>query len=373
MRFSFFAAGLLLFPSVNAFWILPCAIPVLDARVDPIVSPGKPNSHAHTMMGSNAIGYNTQFQDLRNSHCTTCGVSADKSVYWVPEMYYQYKNGSFQRVDHGGMEVYYLQRNGPNETVVAFPDGLRMLTGDPYSRSNSGTPESQAISWLCIDFNGPAQQQTPGFTNTNCPDGLRGQIFFPGCWDGVNLDSANHKSHMAYPSGIDSGECPYTHPVHVVSIFYEVWYGVGPFNSLNDGGRFVLANGDSTGHGFHGDFLNGWDNNVLSNAVQKCTDGTGNIQNCPVFADAGLLQTNQQMNSCSATNPLPSEDITGPMASLPGCVAVTNGPAEASPTDLDPGCTAASRRRSPDADLMPNVHKRRRHRAMRGRDWQLSI
>jgi hypothetical protein len=42
---------------------------------------------------------------------------------------------------------YYIQRNGPNETVQAFPDGLRVLTGDPYARSYTGTPESQAISW----------------------------------------------------------------------------------------------------------------------------------------------------------------------------------------------------------------------------------
>ena len=53
MHLPFLAAGLLLFPSASAFWILPCSKPVLDARVDPIVSPGKPNSHAHTIMGSN--------------------------------------------------------------------------------------------------------------------------------------------------------------------------------------------------------------------------------------------------------------------------------------------------------------------------------
>jgi hypothetical protein len=52
MHFIFFAVGLL-FHSANAFWILPCSKPVLDARVDPIVSPGKANSHAHTIMGSN--------------------------------------------------------------------------------------------------------------------------------------------------------------------------------------------------------------------------------------------------------------------------------------------------------------------------------
>lgn len=37
-----------------------------------------------------------------------------------------------------------------------------------------------------------------------CPQGLRTQIVFPSCWDGKNLDSSDHQSHMSYP--IDGGE-----------------------------------------------------------------------------------------------------------------------------------------------------------------------
>ncbi|KAI9462050.1 hypothetical protein F5148DRAFT_236708 [Russula earlei] len=139
-----FWLGLLLIASANAFWRLPCTKPVLNARVDPIVNPGKASGHAHTIM---AIGFGTTFADLRNSECTTCRVRDDKSAYWIPELYYQYKNGSFQAVAHGGMLVYYLQRSAANETLQAFPDGLRLLAGNPFLRSYTGTPESQAISW----------------------------------------------------------------------------------------------------------------------------------------------------------------------------------------------------------------------------------
>ena len=52
MIFSIFVMGLLV-SSANGFWRLPCAKPALDARVDPIVTPGKASSHAHTVMGSN--------------------------------------------------------------------------------------------------------------------------------------------------------------------------------------------------------------------------------------------------------------------------------------------------------------------------------
>ncbi len=53
MIVSLLTLGLLLIPSSNAFFRLPCAKPVLDARADPIVSFGKASSHAHTIMGSN--------------------------------------------------------------------------------------------------------------------------------------------------------------------------------------------------------------------------------------------------------------------------------------------------------------------------------
>ncbi|KAH9978299.1 hypothetical protein BJV74DRAFT_780833 [Russula compacta] len=357
MIFSVFAAGLLLAPATNAFWRLPCQQPVLDARVDPIIDPGGPSGHVHTIMGSNAIGYNTNFQDLQNSQCTTCQVTADKSAYWIPHLYYQYGNGSFQTVSHGGMLVYYLQRNAPSEIVKPFPDGLRIFTGDAAVRNYTGTPESQAISWLCVDFNNPGAQQTSGFTNTNCPDGLRAQVFFPACWDGVNLDSPDHKSHMAYPAQIDDGLCPPTHPVHLVSLFYEVWFSVAPFNGLNDGGRFVLANGDPTGYGLHGDFMDGWDKNVLAQAVESCTDSSGDINACGVFTGGNLLASDDQMAACYAPNPLPNEPIDNVVVPyLPGCVAVTNGPGPANFAVPAPGCQP-SRRSEPD---IPRWHRARR-------------
>ena len=149
---------------------------------------------------------------------------------------------------------------------------------------------------------------------------------------------------MAYPSGIDNGYCPSSHPVHLISIFYELWFSVAPFNALNDGGKFVLSTGDPNGYSLHGDFFNGWDNDVLSRAVQTCTDDSGVIENCGVFENENRFVSNAEMNSCAAVNPLPSEDVgdLSPIPYLPGCVAITNGPGPASAADLDPNCVAAS-------------------------------
>ncbi len=169
---------------------------------------------------------------------------------------------------------------------------------------------------LTTSLTNAPQAATPGIEDVNCQFGLRAQVMLPGCWDGVNLDSA----------------------------FYEVLFNVAHFNGLNDGGRFVLANGDPTGYGLHADFMNGWDSSVLSRAVSTCTAASGQIQDCPVFANEGRIISHDDANACSATNPFPQE-VIGPgnlLHNLPGCVAVTEGPAPASPEDLVPGCVPGS-------------------------------
>jgi hypothetical protein len=181
---------------------------------------------------------------------------------------------------------------------------------------------------------------------------------------------------MAYPDRIDSGVCPDTHPNRTVSIFYEVYFDVAPYNDLNDGGRFVLSNGDPTGYGLHGDFFNGWDRDVLQRAVDTCTADSGVIEDCSVFEDEGRFYSDDEMNACSAEDPLPGDvDTVDPVTYLPGCVAVTEGPAYASPSDLDPSCSVQYRRSEEECDEAvftfehreeSNVNRLRRHRAMRG-------
>jgi hypothetical protein len=196
---------------------------------------------------------------------------------------------------------------------------------------------------ISLDYNAPYKPQTPGIEDTMCKDDLRGQIVFPSCWDGKNVDSPDHKSHMAYPDGIDNGECPDSHPVRVPTIFYEVWNVVKPFNDLNDGGRFVLSTGDTTGFSMHADFLFGWDTDVFARSIEECdtADPSGVIQSCSTFQN--LFNSDEEMNSCAAKNPLPQEEIGDGITTkwLPGCRKVTSGPAPTTAEDLDPDCVKA--------------------------------
>lgn len=130
------------------------------------------------------------------------------------------------------MTVYYLQR-GPaaaSNTLKAFPEGFRMLAGDTTKRAPTNDFAMQGVSFACLGANKPETNSLP---NYNCPGGLRAQIFFPSCWDGKNLDSPDHKSHMAYPASgaYNNGPCPSTHPVQLVSLFYEILYDTNSFSS----------------------------------------------------------------------------------------------------------------------------------------------
>jgi hypothetical protein len=228
---------------------------------------------------------------------------------------------------NGGPFSYILFRQRSDEKdpeyssgLLAFPEGFRMLAGNPFLRNYTDTVEQQAISYACLGVSGP---ETPDFPTQNCPDGLRSQVFFPSCWDGVNLDSPDHKSHMAYPSIYNAGFCPPSHPKRFISIFYEVIWNTPDFADMwYDGNQpFVWASGDSTGYGFHGDFVNGWDVPTLQKAVTECNSASGVIEECKVFD----FFSDQVAQGCKIPASV-DEQIDGILDALPGCNPVQSGP-----------------------------------------------
>lgn len=77
----------------------------------------------------------------------------------------------------------------------AYPKGLRMLAGNPNRRVITDSLEDQSINWGCIGMPPNKEWDFRNFQKKQwtCPLGLRAQIVFPSCWDGKNLDSADHK------------------------------------------------------------------------------------------------------------------------------------------------------------------------------------
>uniref|UniRef100_A0A8H7XJJ2 DUF1996 domain-containing protein n=1 Tax=Psilocybe cubensis TaxID=181762 RepID=A0A8H7XJJ2_PSICU len=198
---------------------------------------------------------------------------------------------------------------------------FRMISGDPTLRTYDPTSfAQQAVTFLCLDFNGVSTKHNE-LPSGPCPSGIRAQINFPSCWDGKNLDSPDHKSHVAFLSnGPDSGTCSDPKfPVVLPRIFMEVYWGSQDFDSVRSQARntsqpFVYAHGDPTGYGYHADFINGWDKGVLQKAVDNC--------HCNEFGDAtccaqqGIFDLNQGKN-CRITKAI-DEQTTGTLLKLPG-------------------------------------------------------
>lgn len=129
-----------------------------------------------------------------------------QSAYWAPQLYYINPVGPTYQAIPNYARTYYLQRPGnKNEKIMAFPKGLRMIAGNPNRRTfDSSSFADQAVSFVCLDYynshsGDPNWEQRNNFFPQNCPDGMRAQVFFPSCWNGVDLDSADHKSRSSSP------------------------------------------------------------------------------------------------------------------------------------------------------------------------------
>ncbi|CAG8025670.1 unnamed protein product [Penicillium nalgiovense] len=339
-----------LFPSyTNAFWRLPCRGRSGLARLDPIVEPGEISGHAHAVHGGGNFGMSSDQSSLLSGDCTSCAVTQDKSAYWAPALYFMHTNGSAQVVDEvGGMLAYYLLYG---ENIKAFPDDFRMLAGDPFLRNFSwpvpdppksmwnGDQASQAalrqkaIGFNCLNYKSAAEDSLhrhfmpdKAFLDKHCTDGVRIELMFPSCWNGKDADSPDHKSHVAYPSLVMDGTCPEGFETRLVSLFYETIWDTYAFKDYD--GYFALANGDPTGFGYHGDFMQAWDSGVLQEAIDTCTSESGVIDECKVFD----IQTENEQRQCQF--PIPSEikDENCEMhhGGLPGGMPVEWGPEPAS-------------------------------------------
>ncbi|KAH8921132.1 WSC-domain-containing protein [Atractiella rhizophila] len=301
---------LLLTNAASAFYILSTKT-LLSARMDSIVNPGGVSKHLHDIAGGNAFKATYDYEDSLTADCTTMPVTVDKSNYWAPAAYYHDKDtGDFHKLK-GGFNVYYLFRNGSKKSPIkAWPKGLRMLAGDPGKNTyNSTNHADQAVSYVCLDYRSgsPNGYEGPTWPKTDCPNGVRIQIFFPSCWDGVNYDSADHKSHMAYPiDNYNGGNCPDSHPVQLISLFYEHIVDTTPYKYYGEG-SFVLSTGDKIGYSNHGDFTNGWEDlELLQKSVDTCDDMYGVLSNCNVLKP---YIDDEAASACQPKTDAPMEDV----------------------------------------------------------------
>jgi hypothetical protein len=191
----------------------------------------------------------------------------------------------------------------------------------------------KAIGFNCLNYGANPEASLyrhflpdKNFLDTNCVDGLRLELMFPSCWNGKDLDSHDHRSHVAFPDLVMSGSCPEGYGVKLPSLFYETIFNTYAFKGMD--GQFVLSTGDPTGFGYHGDFQMGWESSdFLQSAVDTCTNASGQIEDCPLFH----IQSDADSQKCF----FPEVDIVkgdnplGPRDGLPINVPIQAGPAYA--------------------------------------------
>jgi hypothetical protein len=242
---------------------------------DPIVYPGQPGAaHHHTFFGNTAIDAYTTPENIRSKGNATCrGGTINLSGYWVPSMI---DTATGIPIAPKALLIYYKTGLWPyfndGSVIQPIPKGLRMVAG---SAANT-TPSNMPGVWYCGDNNrnDPAGPSIP--TNCQAGDDVRVSLDFQQCWDGKNLDSPDHKSHMAAAVHFWTGDperqwrCPASHPVVLPKIGFVVQYFL-PANL--DTSKWRLSSDVYTGpagYSIHADWMNGWDVAISDLWGQKC-------------------------------------------------------------------------------------------------------
>ncbi|HEX7303237.1 DUF1996 domain-containing protein [Lentzea sp.] len=220
---------------------------------DPIVLPNLPGaSHSHSFFGNESTNAHSTIETLEKAG-STCNPKQDLSSYWVPTLL-----ADGQPVEPTGTTFYYLGegvRDDVTARIQPLPHGLRIVAGNAKATAPDGSTQSR---WSCLH----AGHVGASKDFVNCPAGtmLESYLDFPQCWNGKDLDSADHKSHMAYPV---AGDCPATHPVPVPKLRQVLRYPVS-----GDPAKFKLSSGP--GFTMHGDFFNAWPEAEMAQRVRDC-------------------------------------------------------------------------------------------------------
>lgn len=264
---------------------------------DPIVYPGQPEkSHAHFFVGNTGINAFSDVTQLTSTGNSTCrGGIANRSSYWIPTMmdirnakpilpdswlvYYKAANWSPSK-GYGwtGADGVWHPSPTPWPGYSVPPIGMKLVAGDPNRTTPPTSRDPFSYRWNCrINGVNNFASQIPATCPTGATLGL--EIFMPQCHDGKNIDSPDHRSHMAYPitqrnigdpRGWSHSVCPSTHPHVLPQISFSISWTIRDIPIA----AYRLASdvdvSKPAGLTAHGDWFNGWKFKWLEMAMKNC-------------------------------------------------------------------------------------------------------
>ncbi len=259
---------------------------------DPLVWPHKKDAtHLHMGYGAKGVDHTTTSPAMLDAMSSTCqGGTVNRSAYWAPCLI-DTRTGGCVKPDHN-MIYYKTGYNGIKaDQIRSIPNGLRMIAGNARNAAKSGPVQHKCDG--TDPATGTSVPAPPGGWSQdipNCPVGTRllAEVWFGQCLavdeqGAPLLDSADHKSHVAYtvwppnaapldelgkPISGDRGRwCPVTHPYPIPEVRYVINYPPvtepgqlthyrysSDMYHLDERGNVIPG-----GRSFHADYIKWWD------------------------------------------------------------------------------------------------------------------
>lgn len=255
---------------------------------DPIVFPNQPGrSHLHQFYGNMSANADSTYETLRRrgkSSCSGPDQALNRSAYWMPAML----DGKGNVIRPNYVTVYYKRfpKDSPECTkgafskgCVAIPNGLRMIAG--RDMLNLRAPSTGGFHFSCTKASGETagtgSYKTIAGALAVCTPGwqLTLSLDFPSCWDGMHIDSPDHRSHIGYARYVPGGQaCPKSHPYFMPSFKLSASYSVleGDDVQLWRLSSDAMAPNDPPGSTLHGDYFEGWDPATKEEWTDNCID-----------------------------------------------------------------------------------------------------
>ena len=235
---------------------------------DPVVYPNQQGAaHHHTFFGNTSVTYKSDLMSFATTGNSTCsGGTMNRSAYWMPSMI---DTASKTAIKPDVAIFYYKNGRTPTGLINVPPKGLRMIAGN--SKATSSTTSKANFTCLSrVPFYG-WKQSIPA---CNVGETMQMHVAFPQCWDGKNLDSPDHQSHMAYTVRTleTANKCPTSHPIALPEVTVNFNYKV---TSTNQMATWRLASDNYStsspgGYSGHADWVNGWDEQFIAGIVKNC-------------------------------------------------------------------------------------------------------